>query len=53
MQISQEGAQVVWYYHLLKNLPQFVVIHTIKGIVNGAEVDVFLSSEIPLLFLFL
>ena len=44
-QISQEAGQVVWYYHLLKNFPQFIVIHTIKGfgIINKAEVDVFLE----------
>ena len=38
---------VVWYYHLSKNFPQFVVIHTVKGfsIVHEAEVDVFL--ELP------
>ena len=38
-------SQVVWYSHLLKNFPQFVVIHTVKGfgIVNKAEVDVFLE----------
>ena len=43
IQISQEAGQVVWYSHLLKIFPQFVVIHTIKsfGIVNKAEVDVF------------
>ena len=36
---------MVWYSHLLKNFPQFVVIYTIKGfgIVNKAEVDVFLE----------
>ena len=36
---------MVWYSHLLKNFPQFVVIHTDKGfgIVNKAEVDVFLA----------
>ena len=36
---------MVWYSHLLKNLPQFIVIHTVKGfgIVNKAEVDVFLE----------
>ena len=36
---------MVWYSHLFKNLPQFVVIHTVKGfgIVNNAEVDVFLE----------
>ena len=45
IQISQETGQVVWYSHLLKNFPQFVVIHTVKdfGIVNKAEVDVFLD----------
>ena len=36
---------MVWYSHLLKNFPQFVVIHAVKGfgIVNKAEVDVFLE----------
>ena len=36
---------MVWYSHLLKNFPQFVVIHTVKdfGIVNKTEVDVFLE----------
>ena len=36
---------MVWYYRLLKNFPQFVVIHKVKvfGIVNKAEVDVFLE----------
>ena len=36
---------MVWYSHFLKNFPQFVVIHTVKGfvIVNKAEVDVFLE----------
>ena len=34
---------MVRYSHLLKNFPQFVVIHTVKGfgVVNKAEVDVF------------
>ena len=41
--ISQEAGKVVWYSHLLKNFPQFVVIHTVKGfgVVNKAEADVF------------
>ena len=41
--ISQEAGQVVWYSHLLKNFPQFVVIHTVKGfsIVNEVDIDVF------------
>ena len=45
MQISQEAGQVVWYSHLLKKFPQFVVIHTVRGfgIVHKAEVDVFLE----------
>ena len=36
---------MVWYSHLLKNFPQFVVIHTVKGFgtVNKAEVNVFLE----------
>ena len=43
IQVSQEAGQVVWYSHLLKNFPQFIVIHTVKcfGIVNKAEIDVF------------
>ena len=31
IQICQEAAKVVCYSHLLKNFPQFVVIHTVKG----------------------
>ena len=33
------------WYHLFKNFPQFVVIHTVKGfsIVSEAEIDVFLE----------
>ena len=36
---------MVWYSHQLKNFPQFIVIHTVKGfgVVNKAEVDVFLE----------
>ena len=36
---------MVWYSHILKNFPQFVVIYTVKGfgIVNKAEVDIFLE----------
>ena len=38
---------MVWYFHLFKNFPEFVVIHTVKGFskVNETEVDVFL--ELP------
>ena len=28
IQISQEASKVVWYSHLLRNFPQFVVIHS-------------------------
>ena len=40
-----EAVQVVWYSHLFQNVPQFIVIHTVKGfgIVNKADVDVFLK----------
>ena len=36
---------MVWYSHLFKNFPQFVMIHTVEGfgVVNKAEVDVFLE----------
>ena len=45
IQISQEAGWVVWYSHLFKNFPQFIVIHTVKGfgVVNKAEIDVFLE----------
>ena len=36
---------MVWYSHLFKNFPQFVVIHTVKGfsVVSEAEEEVFLE----------
>ena len=45
IQISQEAGNLVWYSHLLKNFPQFVVVHTVKGFgrVNKAKVYVFLE----------
>ena len=45
IQVSQKARLVVWYSHLLKNFPQFIVIHTVKGftLVNKAEIDVFLE----------
>ena len=38
---------MVWYSHLLKNFPQFIVIHIVKsfGIVNKTEIDVFLEHS--------
>ena len=49
-QISQEAGKVVWYSHLFKNFPEFVVIHIVKGfsVFNEAEVVVFL--ELPCIF---
>ena len=36
---------MVWYFHVFQNFPQFIVIHTVKGvgIVNKTEIDVFLE----------
>ena len=36
---------MVWYSHLLKNFPRFIVIYIVKvfGIVNKEEIDVFLG----------
>ena len=50
LQVSQEAGKVVWYSHLFRNFPLFVVIHTVKGfsIVSEAEVGVFL--EFPCFF---
>ena len=38
---------MVWYSHLFKNFPEFVVIHTVKvfGVVTKTEVDVYLESS--------
>ena len=45
IEIFQKRGQVTWYSHLLKNFPQFIVIHTVKGfgIIDKAEIDVFLE----------
>ena len=45
IQVSEETGKVVWYSHFFRNLPQFVVIYTVKGfsVVSEAEVDVFLE----------
>ena len=45
IQIFQEESKVVWYSHLFKKVPQFVVIHAVKGfdVVNKAEVGVLLE----------
>ena len=45
MQVSQETGKMVWYSHLFKSFPQFIMIHTVKGfgVVDETEVDVFLE----------
>ena len=45
IQIAQEADKVVWYSHIFHNFPQFIVIHTVRGlgVVNKAEADVFLE----------
>ena len=56
IQVSQETDKVIWYSHLFKNFPQFVVVHTVKGFsetvidetVSERVVDVFL--EFPCFF---
>ena len=44
IQVLSETGKVVWYSHLFKDFPQFVVIHT----ASEGEVDVFL--EFPCFF---
>ena len=45
IEVSHEAGQMVWYYLLFQNFPQFIVTHTVKGfgIINKAEIDVFLE----------
>ena len=52
IQISQDVSQMVWHYHLIKNFPQFVVIHTVKGFseVKKAEVDFFFFLKLSCFF---
>ena len=41
IQVSREAGQVVWYSHLFKNFPQYIVIYTVRGfsIVNVAGLE--------------
>ena len=55
-QISQEAGQVIWYSHLFQNFLEFVVVHTVKGLITSWQIDeetmervtdfIFLSSKI-------
>ena len=51
IQISQETGKVVWYSRLLKNFPQFVVIHTVKGFSGVPEADVFSWNSLAFLMI--
>ena len=37
VQVSQKAGQVVWYSHIFRNFPQFVVIHTVKGLFQSCS----------------
>jgi len=50
MQIYQEAGQVVWYSHLFKNFPQFVVIHTVKGFGIDHKTEVLVFQELSCFF---
>jgi len=41
---------VVWYSHLLKNFPQFIVIHSVKGFSIVSETEVVVFLEFPCFF---
>ena len=43
IQVLNEAGKVVWYSHLFKNFPQFVVIRTVKGFGVVNKADVFLE----------
>ena len=51
IQVSQEVGKVVWYSHLLKNFPQFVVIHVIKGFSIVIEAEIFLEFSCSFFFI--
>ena len=35
---------MIWYSHLFRNFPQFIVIHTVKGFGVVNKADVFLKN---------
>ena len=41
---------MAWYFHFLKNLPQYVVVHAAKGFCIGYETDVDIFRDIPCFF---
>ena len=50
IQISQEAGKVVLYSCLFKNVPQFVVIHRVKGFSVGTETEVGVFLELSCFF---
>ena len=47
IEVSHKAGNMVWYSHLFENIPQLIVIQTVKGfsIINEAEVDDFLECS--------
>ena len=43
-EVSQETGKVVWYSHLFRNIPQFIIIHRVKGFSVVKETDFFFNS---------
>ena len=45
IQVSHETGKMVWYSHVCKSFPQFIMIHKDKGfsLVDETEVDIFLE----------
>ena len=37
IQVLQEASKVLWYSHLLKNFPQFAVIHSVKSFMQSMK----------------
>ena len=50
IQFSQEAGQVVWYSHLFKNFPHFVMIHTVKRFSIVSEVEGHVILKFPSFF---
>ena len=47
MQLSQKTDKVVWYSHLFKSFPRFVMIHTVKGFSVADETETDVSLKFP------
>ena len=50
IQVSPEAGKVIWYSHLFKTIPQFVVIYTDKGFSVVNEAEVYICLEFPCFF---